>query len=245
MHARAAPPPLLTPLRRPAPPPAGLGLTLLVLAGLRLGGYLEGADDGLAGGSAFGPGDAVAAALWTASLYFCSPLQLLIIFFGSFERERPSDWVLRQLGRLAGLQVGELTVVPAGARGHWTAAAWQERAAPRRAATPPRPHRRCASPSCLQVDAINYKAPAALQAATVGLFAASGLSVAYVLEAGLGDATWGVSTGAARLGLCIACGAGCTQANPAAALVPLTAVSVCCSSLVRCRPGRLHGCGHV
>lgn len=46
---------------------------------------------------------------------------------------------------------------------------------------------------------MDYRAPAALQAATVGLFAASGLAVAYVLEAGLGDATWGVSTGAQGL----------------------------------------------
>lgn len=46
------------------------------------------------------PGDLAAGLLWSVSLYFCSPLQLLLLFLGRIETERPSDWVLRQLGRL-------------------------------------------------------------------------------------------------------------------------------------------------
>lgn len=45
-------------------------------------------------------GDLAAGLLWAVSLYFCSPLQLLLLFLGRIETERPSDWVLRQLGRL-------------------------------------------------------------------------------------------------------------------------------------------------
>ena len=38
------------------------------------------------------------------ALYYCSPLQLLLLFLGRFEVERPSDGVLRLLGRTAGLR---------------------------------------------------------------------------------------------------------------------------------------------
>lgn len=47
-------------------------------------------------------GDLAAGLLWAVSLYFCSPLQLLLLFLGRIETERPSDLVLRQLGRLTG-----------------------------------------------------------------------------------------------------------------------------------------------
>ncbi|KAK9917166.1 hypothetical protein WJX75_001505 [Coccomyxa subellipsoidea] len=36
-----------------------------------------------------------------------SPLQLLLLFLGRIETERPSDWVLRQLGRLTGQRVDD------------------------------------------------------------------------------------------------------------------------------------------
>lgn len=52
----------------------------------------------------FGVGDLAAAGLWSVALYFCSPLQLLLLFLGRIETERPSDWVLRQLGQLSGLK---------------------------------------------------------------------------------------------------------------------------------------------
>ena len=38
------------------------------------------------------------------ALYYCSPLQLLLLFLGRFEVERPSDGVLRLLGRTARLR---------------------------------------------------------------------------------------------------------------------------------------------
>lgn len=49
-------------------------------------------------------GDAAGGALWAVALYYCSPLQLLLLFLGRFEVERPSDGVLRLLGRTAGLR---------------------------------------------------------------------------------------------------------------------------------------------
>ena len=87
----------------------GVGLTLVVLGALQLGGALQDADvlgGGLDGGdgSGLGAGDLVGGALWALSLYFCSPIQLVLLFFGSYDRERPSDWVLRLLGRAAALE---------------------------------------------------------------------------------------------------------------------------------------------
>jgi len=75
--------------------------------------------------------------------------QLLLLFFGFIETERPSDWVLRRLGLAAGLDV----------------------------------------------DALDYRVPAQLQAATVALFGAGGVALAAAFQALLGDATWAVSTG--------------------------------------------------
>jgi hypothetical protein len=37
--------------------------------------------------------------VWAVGLYF-SPLQLLLLFLGKIDAERPSDFVLRQLGLL-------------------------------------------------------------------------------------------------------------------------------------------------
>lgn len=56
---------------------AGLGLTLLVLVALKLGA-VEGADAWQlgAGDVSFGAGDAFGGALWGASLYFTSPIQV-------------------------------------------------------------------------------------------------------------------------------------------------------------------------
>ncbi|KAL4422128.1 hypothetical protein ABPG77_003413 [Micractinium sp. CCAP 211/92] len=135
----------------------GLGLTLLVLLALRLGGdAYQGASEGLQFGDgdfSFGLGDGVGAVMWAVSLYFCSPLQLLLLFWGTFETSRPSDWLLRQLGTAAGLDV----------------------------------------------DAIDYQVPLALQAAAVALFGATGVGVAAAFQVFLGDATWSVSTGLGAL----------------------------------------------
>ena len=54
-------------------------------------------------------GDAAGGALWAVALYYCSPLQLLLLFLGRFEVERPSDGVLRLLGRTAGLRCARLS----------------------------------------------------------------------------------------------------------------------------------------
>lgn len=50
-------------------------------------------------------GDYLGAALWSVSLFFASPYQLLLLFLGKIETERPSDWTLRLLGKAAGLNV--------------------------------------------------------------------------------------------------------------------------------------------
>ena len=44
-------------------------------------------------------GSAFAAALWSFSLWFASPWQLLVLFLGKIETERPSDWLMDALAR--------------------------------------------------------------------------------------------------------------------------------------------------
>ncbi len=85
----------------------GIGLTLLVALALKLGGgaFLDadawdlGAFDG-----SFTSVDAAGGLLWATSLWFCSPWQQLLIFWGQIEMERPSDWILQKMGRAAGLK---------------------------------------------------------------------------------------------------------------------------------------------
>ena len=48
-------------------------------------------------------GDATGSLLWGTAMYYASPLQLLLLFLGKIDTERPSDWVLRQIGVAAGL----------------------------------------------------------------------------------------------------------------------------------------------
>ncbi len=40
--------------------------------------------------------------MWGISFYFASPLQLLLLFFGRIETERPSDWMQHYISLLAG-----------------------------------------------------------------------------------------------------------------------------------------------
>jgi hypothetical protein len=82
----------------------GAALTLVVAAAVTLGRddiadaiYGDGISSGI---STWGFGDAAGAGLWAVALYFCSPLQLLLLFLGQIDTERPSDFVLRQLGML-------------------------------------------------------------------------------------------------------------------------------------------------
>jgi hypothetical protein len=44
-------------------------------------------------------GDVAGALLWAAALWYVSPLQLLLVFLGKFDTERPSDWLMNKLGR--------------------------------------------------------------------------------------------------------------------------------------------------
>lgn len=55
-----------------------------------------------------GLGDVAGAGLWSLALYFASPLQLLLLFLGRIDTERPSDWITRRLGISAGLDVDAL-----------------------------------------------------------------------------------------------------------------------------------------
>lgn len=50
-------------------------------------------------------GDLTGAAIWAVALYFVSPWQLLLLFLGRIETERPSDWLLNLLGRGTGQDV--------------------------------------------------------------------------------------------------------------------------------------------
>jgi hypothetical protein len=43
-------------------------------------------------------GSVIAAAVWSFGLFFKSPLQILLVFLGRTDTERPSDWILRTLG---------------------------------------------------------------------------------------------------------------------------------------------------
>ena len=95
---------------------AAAALSLLVVLGASLNQddvadslYGDGVTSGLGslgtlGG--LGLGDWAAAALWSVALWFCSPLQLLLLFLGRIDTERPSDWALRQIGLLSGQRCG-------------------------------------------------------------------------------------------------------------------------------------------
>ena len=75
---------------------ASIGLAGLVLLKYQ-GEFLEGL---VYGDTGFG--DYAGAVLWAVGLYFCSPYQLLLLFLGKIETERPSDWILQKLGRWTG-----------------------------------------------------------------------------------------------------------------------------------------------
>jgi hypothetical protein len=195
--------------------PAALGLTAVAGAAVTLGqdqlldfvyGSYDGAGD--AGGLPFSGGDVAGAALWSTALWFCNPLQVLLLFFGFFERERPSDWLLQLMGRAAGLRCGACLlgacVVPAGAQHHSRR--------PLLSQQPQRPQLlpRFRSSSCgplppapPRVEEVDYEAPAYLRAAALALVVVGGVGTAALLELGLGDATWSVSSG---IGMCLAAG---------------------------------------
>ncbi|GAX83120.1 hypothetical protein CEUSTIGMA_g10546.t1 [Chlamydomonas eustigma] len=63
---------------------------------------------GIDGSGQLGVGDAFGSLLWGTAMYFASPLQLLLLFIGRFDTDRPSDWLLKQLGMAAKLPVDEV-----------------------------------------------------------------------------------------------------------------------------------------
>ena len=85
---------------------AACGATLFrgPLEDLLYGGQdaLDALTDGYGGG--WGAGDAAGALLWAAALWFVTPLQLLLLFLGKIETERPSDEIIGAIGRAAGLE---------------------------------------------------------------------------------------------------------------------------------------------
>lgn len=119
------------------------------------------------GSASLGVGDVTGAVLWSAALWFVSPLQLLLLFLGRIETERPSDWLLRVLGQLTRMPY----VQPVVYLQHWHVCYL---------------HR---------MDDPAYEAPLPLKAAVALVTVATGTAVAVLLSGGLGDATWSVSTG--------------------------------------------------
>jgi hypothetical protein len=55
-----------------------------------------------------GLGDVFGVSLWSFALFYTSPLQLLLLFLGKIDTERPSDWLTRKLGMAAGLEIDDL-----------------------------------------------------------------------------------------------------------------------------------------
>jgi len=87
-----------------------LGLTLVFGLALKfvdidfLEDFLYG--DGTSGYSdGLSSGEVIASSLWAVSLYFTSPVQQLLLFLGRIYTERPSDWVIKKVGELAGKDV--------------------------------------------------------------------------------------------------------------------------------------------
>lgn len=91
---------------------SALGLSLLTAIGIiAIPGYLE-QSDGYYFDSGFSSGDMVGSLLWATSYYFCSPWQLLLLFLGRIDTERPSDWLMRVMGRVMGYDVDGLGYEP-------------------------------------------------------------------------------------------------------------------------------------
>ncbi|KAL4513257.1 hypothetical protein Ndes2437A_g09169 [Nannochloris sp. 'desiccata'] len=79
-------------------------LTALVLLALRFGGNTMSEIDAFEW-IGLNSGDLLGALFWSISLYFASPWQLLLLFLGKVETDRPSDWILRRMGEAARLNL--------------------------------------------------------------------------------------------------------------------------------------------
>jgi hypothetical protein len=135
--------------------------------------------------------DVAGAALWGVALFYASPLQLLVLFLGRIDVERPSDETLRCAASPSSSRAPMMhththtlcTLTPYICR---------------------RLHRLLGMATGQPVDAAEYEAPPALRVANGALFALAGAAVALGCSAALGgEATWSVSTG---LGAALAAG---------------------------------------
>ena len=86
---------------------AGTAAVLLAVAVSSLSSPEGSLDDALFDGAGVSPGDVLGSLLWSVSLYYASPLQLLLLFLGRIDVERPSDGTLRFLGLATGQPVDE------------------------------------------------------------------------------------------------------------------------------------------
>lgn len=75
-----------------------------------LGDILAGDEDTLGDLTlmGLGLGDLTGALLWSVAVWYASPLQLLLVFLGRIDTERPSDWLMYNIGRAAQLPVDEV-----------------------------------------------------------------------------------------------------------------------------------------
>lgn len=92
-------------------PRAGFLLSIVVSAGFIFQADIEEAlfGDGLSGGLLpVSAGSIAAAGLWSTGLWFVSPLQLLLLFLGKIETERPSDWFMNIIARANGLPTEDI-----------------------------------------------------------------------------------------------------------------------------------------
>lgn len=88
---------------------SALSLSILAVVGiLTLPGLLQESDQLYYFDYGLSFGDICGSALWALSYYFVSPVQLLLLFLGRIDTDRPSDIVMRIGGRLMGKDVDAL-----------------------------------------------------------------------------------------------------------------------------------------
>lgn len=127
------------------------------------------------------------------------PPQLLLLFLGKIETERPSDEVMTAIGRVAGLRRAA-RVPGAGVHLHALAAcATAAFALALMHAQEVTPWRGLSSTPPCSVDAVEYEAPTWVRATAAGVSLAAGLGTAALFSVALGDATWSVSSGIGAL----------------------------------------------
>lgn len=85
---------------------SAIALTSAVAIATKFGGdFMDSADAWIGNSSVLTLGDTAGGILWSISYYFVSPIQLLLLFLGRIETERPSDFLLNFLGKLLHLDI--------------------------------------------------------------------------------------------------------------------------------------------